>query len=417
MRALLVHQNFPGQFRHLAPALQSQGAEVLAVAQRQSPGLQGIQQIRYDPCPNGEPPPCHPWVRDSQNQALRAEAVGHQLAILKKKGWIPNLIIGHSGWGELLAVKDLFPHTPVIHLMEYFFQIQGADNNFDPEFASNDWGESTRVRFRRASQMLAVNDLDWTVVPTPYQARTIPQQFHNRLSVIHEGINTDAITPLPNRVVNLAKAKLQFKPGDELVSFVNRNLEPTRGFHVFMRCLPHLQRLRPNAHVIIVGGSEISYGSSPDGGGSWKEVLLKELSGQLDLSRIHFVGKIPHDVLHDVFRVCSCHVYLTYPFVLSWSLLEAMSCGAVVIGSDTAPLQDVISPGHNGLMVNFFNTTAMAETIATVLSDYERYRHLGRAARRTIVDRFDLNSICLPKMLQLVEDVVAGSKGTNPCSG
>jgi glycosyltransferase involved in cell wall biosynthesis len=336
--------------------------------------------------------------------------VGHQLEQLRQQGWVPDVVVGHSGWGELLAAKDVLPRTPVLHLMEYFYAVEGADVGFDPEFRQDDWGNRTRVRLRRAAQLLALQDLDWAVLPTRFQANTIPPEYHSRLSLIHEGIDTTRIKPDRSRHINLKKAGLRFRPGDEVVSFVNRNLEPMRGFHVFMRCLPLLQRLRPKAHVVIVGGEGVSYGKPPAGGGTWKQRLLDELQGQLDLSRIHFVGYIPHGVLHDLFQVCSCHVYLTYPFVLSWSLLEAMSCEAVVIGSDTAPLHDVIEPGRNGLLVDFFDTTAMAQRIAAVLADYAGHRHLGQAARRTVVEHYDLHRVCLPQMLQLIDTLAAGRR-------
>lgn len=413
MKLALIHQNFPAQFRHLAPALLSRGCDLIAIAGTQAKGIPGIRMVRYQPNSDEQIPNCHSWAADLQTKALRAQAVGLELNKLKNGGWVPDLVIGHSGWGELLAVKDVLPNVPVLHLLEFFYQMVGADVGFDPEFAVSNWQHNTRVRFRRAAQLLAINDLDWAVLATPFQASTVPAVFHNRISQIHEGINTKTITPLPNRVLNLQNAGIFFRPGDEMVSFVNRTLEPMRGFHVFMRCLPLLQHLRPNAHVIIVGGDGVSYGQPPTQGGTWKQMLLTELAGKLDLRRIHFVGNVSLAVLHDIFRVCSCHVYLTYPFVLSWSLLEAMSCEAVVIGSNTPPLKDVIDPGHNGLLVDFFDITAMAELIATVLSNYSGHRHLGKAARRTIVEKYDLQSICLPKMLQLI-DALAKNEEPKP---
>ena len=416
MRIALLHQNFPGQLGQLATSLQARGDDVLAIGGLQARALPPIPLATYDPCPPGGVPACHAWAADLQTKALRAQAVGQQLEQLRQQGWVPDVLVGHSGWGELLAVKDVLPRVPVLHLMEYFYAVEGSDVGFDPEFRDESWTNRTRVRLRRAAQLLALQDLDWAVLPTPFQANTIPPEYHNRLSLIHEGIDTAHIRPISSRHINLQKAGLRFRPGDEVVSFVNRNLEPMRGFHSFMRCLPTLQRLRPNAHVVIVGSDGVSYGQPPAGGGTWKQHLLEELQGQLDLSRIHFVGKIPHPVLHDLFRVCSCHVYLTYPFVLSWSLLEAMSCETVVIGSDTPPLHDVIEPGRNGLLVDFFDTTAMAERIAAVLADYAGHRHLGQAARRTVVERYDLHSVCLPQMLQLVDDVAAGRPGRQPFS-
>lgn len=408
MKVLFVHTNFPGQYRHLAPALRARGEDVCAIGGPTATGLEGVPLHRYDPMPSGGVPPCHPWAADLQTKALRAEAAGHVLSNLLATGWRPDVVVGHPGWGELLAVKDLLPHVPVLHQVEFVYQLQGADAGFDPEFARDHWTTCTRLRLRRATQLLAFHDLDWGLAPTPWQASTAPPEFRNRLSVIHEGIDTARIGPLPDRRITLQKAGLTFRPGDEVVSFVARNLEPYRGFHRFLRMLPALQRQRPRAHVVIVGADGVSYGSPPASGGTWRQVLLRELEGQLDLSRIHFVGRIPHGVLHDLFRVCACHVYFTYPFVLSWSLLEAMACEAVVVGSATAPVQDVISHGENGLLVDFFDGEALAATVAEVLADPAAHRPLGQAARRTVVEHYDLQSVCLPRQLALLDALAAG---------
>ncbi|MCX5967974.1 MAG: glycosyltransferase [Cyanobacteria bacterium] len=400
---LFLHQNFPGQYRHLAPALQARGERVLAIGGPTARELPGIPLHRYDPMPAGGVPDCHPWVSDLQTKVLRAEAVGRTLEGLLAQGLQLDLIVGHPGWGELLALKDLLPAVPVLHQVEFVYQLEGGDVGFDPEFPDRSWRNRTRIRLRRSTQLLALQDLDWGLAPTPWQASTVPAAYRQRLSVIHEGIDTAVITPEGPAELNLQQAGLRFRPGAEVVSFVARNLEPYRGFHRFMRALPLLLQLRPQAQVLIVGGLDVSYGAPPAGGGNWKDVLLAELGGQLDLSRIHFVGKIPHGLLHQLFRVCACHVYLTYPFVLSWSLLEAMACGAVVIGSATPPVQDVIEDGVNGHLVDFFDAEALARRIAAVLADPAAQRPLRAEARRTVVERFDLQTVCLPQQLALVD--------------
>jgi glycosyltransferase involved in cell wall biosynthesis len=405
MQVLFVHQNFPGQYPHLARALLDRGDRVVAIGGPTARPLPGVTLHRYDPRPPGGIPECHPWVSDLQTKSLRAEAVGTLLQQLKSQELQPDVVVGHPGWGELLAIKDLLPAVPVVHQVEFVYQLSGGDTDFDPEFALADWPSQTRLRLRRAPQLLALHDLDWGVAPTPWQASTVPAEYRQRLSVIHEGIDTTAIAPREGSFIALEKAGRRFRPGDPLVTFVARSLEPYRGFHVFMRALPRLQALRPEAHVIVVGDEGVSYGPPPAGGGSWKQRLLQELQGQLDLSRIHFVGRVPHAVLHDLFRVSACHVYLTYPFVLSWSLLEAMSCGATVVGSATPPVQDVILDGQNGRLVDFFDGEALAQTVAQVLADPPAHRHLGRAARRCVIDRFDLRTVCLPRLLQLVDQL------------
>lgn len=407
MQILLVHQNFPGQYRHLAAALVARGDQVVAIGGPTASAIPGVRLERYDPLPPGGVPDCHHWAADLQTKLLRAEAMGRLLErLIRQDNLRPDLVIGHPGWGELLAVKDLLPGVPVLQYVEFVYQLQGADVGFDPEFPSSSWMEATRLRVKRAPQLLAFHDLDWGIAPTHWQASTVPAPFRDRVSVIHDGINTTQIAPRPGSSIQLEKAGIQFQPGDELVSFVARSLEPYRGFHIFMRMLPLLQVLRPRAHVVIVGQEGVSYGAPASDGRSWKQVLLQELQGQLDLTRIHFVGRVPHPVLHDLFRVAACHVYLTYPFVLSWSLLEAMACGAVVVGSATPPVQEVIRHGENGLLVDFFDPQALAQQIAEVLANRDSHRELAIEARRSVVETFDRDAVCLPKQLALVDALI-----------
>jgi glycosyltransferase involved in cell wall biosynthesis len=408
VQVLFIHQNFPGQFRHVALAMLARGDQLVAIGGPTATAIPQVTLHRYDARPAAGVSACHHLASDFQTKCLRAEAVGSLLQQLIRQGLRPDLVVGHPGWGELLAVKDLLPQVPVLHQVEFVYRMEGGDFGFDPEFSSGEWIDQTRLRLRRATQLLAFHDLDWGLAPTEWQASTAPAEFRQRISVIHEGIDTRLIAPRAGSTVALQKAGLRFQPGDEVVSFVARSLEPYRGFHVFMRMLPLLQKLRPNAHVVIVGGDGVSYGREPEGGGSWRQAMLRELQDRLDLRRIHFVGRVPHPALHDLFRVTSCHVYLTYPFVLSWSLLEAMACGAVVIGSATPPVQEVIRDRHNGLLVDFFDGAAMAERIEDVLADPFSHRPLGKAARQTVLEGYDLSTVCLPKQLALIDRLAQG---------
>jgi glycosyltransferase involved in cell wall biosynthesis len=239
--------------------------------------------------------------------------------------------------------------------------------------------------------------------------------MRSRLSVIHDGIDCDRIKPDPEATLHIKRAGLTLRPGDEVVTFINRNLEPYRGFHSFMRMLPDLQRLRPNAQVVIIGGNQISYGQpAPKQFQTWKRYLLHEMGALLDPSRLHFIGHVPHQTLHDVLSISACHVYLTVPFVLSWSLLEAMACGALVVASATPPVQEVIRDGFNGRLVPFADPFALARTIAEVLTDPERHAPLRQAARRTVLERYDLHSVCLPQQLALVDRLLERRRPSPP---
>jgi len=415
---LFVHQNFPGQYRHLAPALLAAGHSCQSIGGRDSPGIPAVPHLRYK-LAAAESVHFHPWAQDFHVKCRRAEAVAHQAFRLAQQGLQPDLIIGHPGWGELLAIKDVFPHVPVLHQLEFVYQLSGADAGFDVEFSSQankalNWASSAQLRLRRAHQLLAFHDLDHAMAPTQWQASTAPREFWGQISVIHEGVDTQQIRPSPLAHVQLQRAGLTFRSGDELVTFVARNLEPYRGFHVFMRMLPLLQASRPNCHVVIVGADGVSYGSWPAEGGTWREVLLSELAGQIDLSRIHFVGRLPHAVLHNLLQVTACHVYLTYPFVLSWSLLEAMSCGAVVVASDTAPVSEIIRDGENGFLIDFFDIKKIALKIAHVLGVRKELKVISQAARKTIQLNYDLQTFCLPRQLLLVDQLLKGEEVSLP---
>lgn len=268
MQVLFIHQNFPGQYTHLAAALQQRGDQVVAIGGPAARPLPNIPLHHYNPMPESGVPACHDWAADFQTKCLRAEAVAQLLERLIGEGLAPNLVVGHPGWGELLAVKDLLPGVPVLHHVEFVYRLEGADVGFDPEFPFGAWQQRSRVRLKRATQLLALHDLDWGLAPTHWQAATAPTELQNRISVIHKGIDTLQIAQRPGASITLHRAGLTFQPGDEVVSFVARNLEPYRGFHRFMRMLPRLQALRPHAHVVIVGGDGVSYGAPPANGGA-----------------------------------------------------------------------------------------------------------------------------------------------------
>ena len=407
MNLLFIHQNFPGQYLHLAPALASKGNNCIAIGSQTSRKLPNIELIQYDwknkkNLRKGE---LHYWLSDLNLKIMRAELVAEILLNLKKNGFKPDLIIGHPGWGELLAVKDVFPKVPVLQQLEFVYQLNGADHNFDPEFKESNWFDDVRIRIRRAPQLLSLTDLDYAISPTKWQAQTAPKVFSEKIRIIHEGIDTEAISPNKNMFIKLKRLGQVFRSGDEVISYVARNLEPYRGFHSFMRMLPHLQSRRPNCHVIIVGGDEVSYGKPPENGATWRKFLLDELKGELDLSRIHFVGKVSRDSLTNLFQVTACHVYLTYPFVLSWSLLEAMSCESPIVASDTAPVKEFLENKKNSSLVDFFNYKEIADAICESLVNKKLSKSKGVLARKKIKDSCDLKEICLPSQFKLIEEI------------
>jgi glycosyltransferase involved in cell wall biosynthesis len=246
------------------------------------------------------------------------------------------------------------------------------------------------------------------VSPTHWQSSTVPERYRDQVTVIHDGIDTERARPDPRAEVRLAKSGLTLRPEDEVITFVNRNMEPYRGFHIFMRALPEIQRRRPKAIVLIVGGDEISYGRHLPNGETWRQRMLAEVGAALDMRRVRFVGRIPYDDFVTMLQVSAAHVYLTYPFVLSWSMLEAMAAGCLVIGSATPPVEEVIRDADNGLLVDFFSPEAVAEAVDRVLSHPDRMADVRRRARATIVEHYDLRTVCLPRHVALVDAVAGG---------
>lgn len=400
---LFIHQNFPGQFKHLAPALATQGHEVVGIGMNQPTlPLPGVRYFRHDVGnqPHGPRPPSQ--LKDLFGKVLRGESAAARLEWLKAQGFEPDVVFVHPGWGEALFVRDVFPKARLLIYAEYYYQGEGGDAFFDPEFSEPSGAALQRLRLRNTHLLHAMSVADGALSPTTFQRDRHPEWFRDRITVIHDGIDTQRFRPEPSAYVQLQAAGLTLRPGDEVVVFVARQLEPYRGYHIFMRALPELMKQRPNARVVIVGGDGVSYGAAPPQGKTWKQIFLDEVKHELDMKRIHFVGKVPHTVLTQLMQVSAVYTYLTYPFVLSWSLMEAMSCGCLIVASKTAPVEEVIEHGRNGLLVDFFDPQTLASTVADALARRAELQHLRDAARQTILDRYDLQQHCMPALLSFV---------------
>jgi glycosyltransferase involved in cell wall biosynthesis len=401
MNVLFVHQNFPGQFKHLAPALARAGHQVRALA-IDGAGLPVVPMQRYRPA-RGSTPGIHPATADFETKVIRGEACANAAMQLKQLGFDPDVIIANPGWGEHLFLKDVWNDARLLMLMEFFYAARGLDCNFDPEFATSSLTADARVRTKTANLLLALHAMDHGICPTQFQRSTMPAEYHSKLSVIFDGIDSAVVRPDAGAYVQVGRRTL--RAGDEVITFINRNLEPMRGYHVFMRALPDILRERPGAVAIIVGGDDVSYGAAPPNGQTWKQIFFNEVKSRLDLDRVYFVGRIPYPDYLRVLQVSACHVYLTVPFVLGWSCIEAMSAGALVVGSDTAPVREVITHGRNGLLVNFFDTASLSRTVIGALARAPAHAALRAAARDTVLQRYDLATHCLPRQLSLVEQL------------
>jgi glycosyltransferase involved in cell wall biosynthesis len=410
MRILFIHQNFPGQFRHLAPALVRQGWDVTAMTMvRDAPAeWQGVHVVCYQVA-RGSTQGIHPWVGDIETKAIRGDACFRECLKMKAGGYEPEVIVAHPGWGESLFVKEVWPNARLGIYCEYFYQHEGADVGFDAEFSATDpIADACRLRMKNLNSRLHFDIADSGLSPTRWQASTFPELFHSRITVVHDGIDTDKVAPNPSTSFSFGDG-LSISRKDEVITFVNRNLEPYRGFHIFMRALPEILKKRPKARVLIVGGDGVSYGSSPPAGKSWKELFIAEVRPQMsdnEWSRVHFLGNIPYPRFVSLLQISTVHVYLTYPFVLSWSLLEAMSAGCAVVAADTQPVREVIRDGDTGRLVDFFDLPGLASAVCALLDDPLQREALGSRAREFVREHYDLRRVCLPGQIAWIEHLV-----------
>jgi glycosyltransferase involved in cell wall biosynthesis len=325
--------------------------------------------------------------------------------LLRQTGFTPDLIIAHPGWGESLFIKEVWPNAKLGIYCEFFYPPRGADVGFDPEFPATDPGDVCRLRIKNVNNLMHFETADAGLAPTQWQASTFPEGFRDKISVIHDGIDTNRLIPNPGAGLTLNNS-IPVTRQDQVITFVNRNLEPYRGYHIFMRALPELLRRNPRARVLIIGGSEVSYGKAPPKGSTWRDIFLNEVRDKLDVSRVHFLGWLPYDHYVAVMQLSTVHVYLTYPFVLSWSVLEAMSMGCAIVASNTRPLHEAIEHNRTGRLVDFFDIPGLVEEVSALLNMPEARLRLGANAREFAVRHYDLNSVCLPRQLKWVDDLV-----------
>ncbi|HUK35548.1 MAG TPA: glycosyltransferase family 4 protein [Vicinamibacterales bacterium] len=408
MKVLFVHQNFPGQYLHLARHLGSQpGNQVVFITQRADGELPGVRKIVYKPR-RSISPQVHHYLRESEAAVLNAQEVARIAMDLRDAGFCPDVVLGHNGWGEIWYLKDIFPKAPLIGYFEFFYRMEGADVGFDPADPITP-DTAPRLRTKNLGNLLALDTADLGQTPTQWQKSVYPRRYHPILHVNHEGIDTQLVAPDPQARVKITEQGPEIAAGDEIVTYVARNLEPYRGFPTFMRSLPAILAARPKARVLIVGGDDVSYGARPTGPLNFRQQMLAELDDSLDLTRVHFLGKIPYPAFVKVLQVSRVHVYLTYPFVLSWSMLEAMSAGCLIVGSRTQPVEEVLHHAGNGLMVDFFSPTEVSTRVIEALEDRRSHDSMRQNARQTIIDRYDLRTVCLPAHLRLLASVAQPS--------
>ncbi len=398
MKVVLIHRRGPGQFVHLAPYLARMGWKVTLVCESADAVPDGVRVLPYAVAP------ARPTARGPARHLARAEqdvlaghAVATLLETLRAREGVPDVVLGHIGWGGLAFVGDVLPETPVIGYCEYFHRAEGGDAGFAPgDVLTLD--DRQRLRLRNVAQLVTMESMESGISATKWQRSRYPRDVQRRIEVCHEGVDVAECRPDPAARLKLPNGR-ELKPGDPVVTYAARDLEPCRGFPQFMEAAARIAARRDDALFVVAGGDGVSYGRLPAGGRTWREEMMARTG--LDPSRIVFLGTVERDVLVRLFQVSAAHVYLTYPFVLSWSVLEAMACGALVVGSATPPVEEVLRNGANGLLANFWDTGAIASEIVAALDTPDRYRAMRMSARETIIRDFALGD-CLKRQATIV---------------
>ena len=399
----------------MAPALAAlPGHRVVAMHINACQPMVGVELLPYNLSgqPSGR---SHRWLSDLEAKVYRGEAAYLAAKKLRDGGFTPDVIVAHPGWGESLFLREVWPQARMGIYCEFYYHAHGADMGFDPEMSPAKEDDGCRLRLKNANYDLHFPISQAGLSPTHWQRSVFPEPYRSKITVMHDGITTQHIRPKPDVAMTLGtrKGSITLTRSDEIITFVNRNLEPYRGYHIFMRALPAILKARPRARVLIVGGDGVSYGALPaaksgEPGSSakgWRQVFLDEVKADLDLDRVHFLGKIAYADFVQMLQLSAVHVYLTYPFVLSWSLLEAMSAGCAIVASDTPPVREAIVHGQTGLLVDFFDVAGFANKVIALCEDPQERKRLGHAAREFAMDQYDLRSHCLPGQLAWVQSL------------
>lgn len=410
MNFLFVHQNMPGQYRELVQWLASQSEhEIVFLTQRKAPPVfKGVKSVIYKPHHKAAEKSyglAKTWENATGSGFGAAEAAGK----LRDSGFTPDIIIGHIGWGELTFIKEIYPDVPVIGFFEYFYSTNGGPVGFDPESPVSEHAPYLMAA-HNAVPLVNIEVVDLGHCPTYWQRDRFPTSFHDRMYVCHDGISTEKLLPDADASITLGRFGRPMTKDDEIVTFMSRNLETTRGFHQFMRALPKIQAERPNARFIVIGGNDVSYGGKSKHPGGLRAQMEAEVGDRVDWERVHFLGQVPFEDYKKIIQISSCHIYLTMPFVLSWSLLESMSMEATVVASNVAPVREAITHGETGLLVDFFDPDALAMQVSDVLKNPKNYSHIGPNARNHIVKKYDFLSVCLPEHLRQINALVPENK-------
>lgn len=399
MNILFLHRNFPAQFRHIAAELaKNPSNKVVFITNNDKLQLKGINKVVYK-LKREVPKNCHRYLKFYEESIIHAQATAEAALALKEKGFKPDIIYGHT-WGQTIFMKDVFPDVPLLCYFEWFYNPEGADVGFDGKKLNID--ELAKLRCKNSHLLVDLYTCDAGICPTNWQKSQFPKKFHDDIKVLHDGVDTDFCVPNKKAKFLIKDKNLKLTAKDEVITYATRGMEAYRGFPEFMRAAAILLKKRPNLQVVIGGEDRVCYGPQIMNT-TYKEMMLKELP-DLDMNRVHFVGGLPFNEYVNLLQISSAHIYLTYPFVLSWSLLDAMSCGCCIVASETKPVLEVMQDNHNGLLIDFYNVDALVEKVEYALENKDKMQEIRHNARKTIVDNYALKDL-LPKHIEYVKQL------------
>ena len=411
MKILFIHPNMPGQYKHLARILAENKNNKVVFITKEKPDINipNVTKVEYRSTREVQPE-THRYLINFERAIFQGQEVWRICNQLKAKGFTPDIVIMHPGWGDGMFIKDIYNGVSCLSFLEFYYNAYGGDVNFmRPDYiktapVEKSIDDDARVRIKNACNLFNLEICDWGVSPTHWQNIQNPEVFRNKISVIHDGIDTDVVVPPKgNESVTVGNKVLTAK--DEVITYIARNFEPYRGFPTAIRAFKEIQRRRPNAYILCIGADGVSYGASPPHGQTFRRMMLEET--QPDMNRLHFLGYLKYDDMLNVLKISSAHFYLTVPFVLSWSMMESMASECVILGSNTPPVMEVLEHERNGIIVDFYDHMNIADWVDKIFAHPTRMKHLGKAARETILDTYSLKKL-LPLHLKLINDVAAG---------
>lgn len=403
MNILFLHRNFPAQFRHIAAELaKDPDNTVVFITNNDKLQLPGINKVVYK-LKREVPKNCHRYLSFYEESIIHGQATAEAALALKAQGFKPDVIYGHT-WGNTMFMKDIFPDVPLLCYFEWFYNAEGADVGFDGKISNED--DRAKLRVKNSHLLVDLHSCDAGICPTNFQKSQFPKEFDQKIKVLHDGVDTDFCKPDNNAKFLIKDKNLELTAKDEVVTYATRGMEAYRGFPEFMRAADKLLKKRPNSHIVIGGEDRVCYGPKIIGS-TYKEIMLKELP-DLDMERVHFVGGLPFNEYVNLLQISSAHVYLTYPFVLSWSALDAMSCGCCIVASDTKPVLEFMQDNYNALLFDFYNVDQQVERIEYALDNKDKMQEIRHNARKTILDKYALKDL-LPQHIEYVKSLALKS--------